>query len=42
MRYKKEIGITLDIDLDLLDQINNVYIDSRYPTDLGLIPGDKP
>ena len=29
-------------DLNVLQQINDVYIDSRYPGDLGLLPDGKP
>jgi HEPN domain-containing protein len=34
--------IELDLDQDIFDQLNEVYIDSRYPTDLGLLPDGKP
>jgi len=34
--------IKLDFDQDIFDQLNEVYIDSRYPTDLGLLPDGKP
>ena len=37
-----ENDIELNINLDVLDQINDVYIDSRYPTDVGLIPAGTP
>ncbi len=30
------------IDLDTLDTLNNLYTESRYPGDLGLLPGGKP
>ena len=26
----------------MLDEINEIYIDSRYPADLGLLPYGKP
>lgn len=29
-------------DLDVLQQINDVYIDARYPGELGLLPEGKP
>jgi len=32
----------LEVDLDLLDKLNQVYIDSRYPSDFGLLPGGIP
>jgi HEPN domain-containing protein len=31
-----------DNELDLLEIINEVYIDARYPGDLGLLPHGKP
>ncbi len=30
------------IDDDLLSLLNKLYIDSRYPSDLGLLPNGKP
>ena len=29
-------------DVDILDTLNSLYIDSRYPGDLGLLPDGKP
>ena len=34
--------ITLRLELELLDQLNELYIDARYPSDLGLLHGGKP
>ena len=34
--------IELNFDQEIFDQINELYIDSRYPTDLGLLPDGKP
>ena len=34
--------ITIEIDKELLEQINDVYSDTRYPSDIGLIPSGKP
>lgn len=34
--------INLDIELELLKQINELYIDARYPSELGLLPEGKP
>lgn len=31
-----------DINLDLLTDIDSLYIDARYPGDLGLLPNGKP
>ncbi len=38
----KENNIDLILDEDIIAQINDVYIDSRYPSDHGLIPEGKP
>jgi len=38
----EEAGIKIDIDEDMLAQINDVYIDTRYPGDVGLIQEGKP
>ena len=32
-----ECGIDLNLDEDILDEINDVYTESRYPGDFGLI-----
>ena len=34
--------IEYEFDLDLIDQLNELYIESRYPTELGLLPSGKP
>ena len=39
---KIEKYIELNINQEIFDQINELYIDSRYPTDLGLLPEGKP
>jgi len=36
----KELNIK--VDEEIIDQINQVYIDSRYPSDFGLLPEGKP
>ena len=38
----EQIEISLNINEELLDQINQVYIDARYPADFGLLPEGKP
>ena len=38
----EEYGIKLKIDEDILDQVNDVYIETRYPSDLGLVPEGIP
>ncbi|MDA3852082.1 MAG: hypothetical protein PF447_12565, partial [Spirochaetaceae bacterium] len=30
--------IKLDFNMELLEEINDTYIDTRYPSDLGLLP----
>jgi len=35
-------GIKLELEEDILAQLNDVYIDSRYPGDPGLIPEGVP
>lgn len=43
LRLLKASEISLDSDqIDLLTIINEVYIDARYPGDLGLLPHGKP
>lgn len=37
-----ENRISLPIDEEVLVQINEVYIDTRYPSDAGLIPKGRP
>ena len=38
----EEYKIELVIDEDVLDEVNDVYIETRYPSDLGLIPEGIP
>ncbi|MFP4088405.1 MAG: HEPN domain-containing protein [Desulfobacteraceae bacterium] len=42
LKAKVENYIQLPVDQEIFDQINELYIDSRYPTDLGLLPEGKP
>ena len=42
LREKVEHYLNLKIDQNIFDEINELYIDSRYPTDLGLLPDGKP
>jgi len=37
-----QINISLSVNEEILDQINQVYIDARYPADFGLLPEGKP
>ena len=41
LRSLSEIHMTVDV-LRILRVLNEVYIDSRYPGDLGLLPDGKP
>ena len=35
-------GLNPSIDDDVLDEMNQVYIETRYPADFGLLPGGTP
>jgi hypothetical protein len=32
----------IDVDLDMVKRLDEVYISTRYPSDLGLLPSGKP
>ena len=34
--------VSFDIEFDLLEDLDKLYIDARYPGDLGLLPNGKP
>lgn len=34
--------MSLDVDLDIIKRLDEVYISTRYPGDLGLLPSSKP
>ncbi len=36
------LPLSLEIETDLLEELSTIYLDSRYPSDLGLLPGGKP
>ncbi|MBA7581900.1 hypothetical protein ES708_23813 [subsurface metagenome] len=38
----KEYLITLSINIDIIKKLDQLYIDARYPGDLGLLPDGKP
>ena len=40
--FVRKLGIDPSEGEDILDEINQVYIESRYPADLGLLPGGIP
>lgn len=42
LQGKIENYIELSVDRELFDQINELYIDSRYPMDMGYLPDGKP
>ncbi len=42
LRSQIEKYIELDVELDLLKQINELYFDARYPSEFGLLPEGKP
>lgn len=42
LKGKIENHIELHVDQEIFDQLNELYIDSRYPMDLGLLPEGKP
>ena len=42
LRNQVEKYVRLTVESDLMSQINELYIDARYPSDLGLLPGGKP
>lgn len=37
-----EQPIDIDVDMDALDRLNQLYIEARYPGELGLLPEGKP
>ena len=39
---KIENYVGTEIDIDLLQTLDSLYIDARYPGDLGLLPDGKP
>ena len=42
LRAMVEKFLQFDEDSDVFDQINELYVDSRYPTDFGYLPDGKP
>ena len=42
LRTQAEKYIRLTVESALLNQLNELYMDARYPSDLGLLPGGKP
>ena len=42
LKEMTEKYINIEIDKKLLEQVNDVYSDTRYPTEIGLVPTGKP
>ena len=42
LKLKNIMDGVLNVDDDILDSLNTLYIDSRYPGDLGLLPYGEP
>ena len=42
LKLKSMLNNSIDADEDLLDTLNQLYIDSRYPGEMGLLPNGKP
>ncbi|MDE0077074.1 MAG: HEPN domain-containing protein [Caldilineaceae bacterium] len=42
LRTLTEKHIRVTVEPDILNQMNDLYVDSRYPSDFGLLPGGKP
>jgi HEPN domain-containing protein len=34
--------MNLDVDLDIIKRLDEVYTSTRYPSELGLLPSGKP
>ena len=41
-RVEKHLPVEANVDLDVLDRLNQLYIDARYPGERGLLPEGKP
>ena len=42
LKEKIKTYIDLEINQDVFDELNDFYIESRYPTNTGILPDDKP
>ena len=42
LRTQVEKHISLTVESALLNQLNELYMDARYPSELGLLPDGKP
>ncbi len=41
-RAKEHLPEAVEMDIDMLDRLNQLYIDARYPGERGLLPEGKP
>lgn len=39
---KEGVKKSVELDQDLLEELSTIYMDARYPSDLGLLPNGKP
>ena len=42
MESIRALGLNPQVDEDVLDEMNQIYIEARYPSDIGLLPGGTP
>jgi hypothetical protein len=42
MESIRVLGLNPQMDEDVLDEMNQIYIEARYPADFGLLPGGAP
>ena len=42
MESIRTLGLNPQVDEDVLDEMNQIYIEARYPSDIGLLPGGPP
>ena len=42
MESIRALGLNPQVDEDVLDEMNQIYIEARYPSDFGLLPGGPP
>ena len=42
VKFVEKVGFALDIDVHIIEQLDMLYIESRYPGEFGLLPSGKP
>ena len=42
MESIRALGLNPQVDEDVLDEMNQIYIEARYPSDFGLLPSGPP